>query len=157
MVVLASGGVRARSGPPPDPMSFRSESRDWLGLPAGGFAGEIPEFPLAAGERYAAELALWDELWRKPQGFAWSQLGLKFQVAAYVRAFLESVTPDASAGLKTAVLRMETELGISIAGMRQNGWNISAPEQPADKPLRGGKAKQTSTGTWMAGVTVDGT
>ncbi|MFZ4843943.1 hypothetical protein [Mycetocola saprophilus] len=107
--------------------------------------------------RQDAELAFWADLWAKPQGFAWYQLGLKYQVAAYVRAYIESVEADASAGLKTAVLRMETELGISIAGMRQNGWNISAPEtKDTAKPPRGGKAKQTSTGAWLTGVNVAG-
>src|SRR5690554_3432139 len=99
---MASGGARARSGPAPDPDSYRSQNRDWIDLPAGGFAGVVPEFPL--GDALTVEVALWDELWLKPQAHAWNALGLKFQVAAYVRAFLESVQADASAGLKTAVL-----------------------------------------------------
>lgn len=178
---MGSGGPRARSGPPPDPASNRSADREWLALPRGGYRGPVPEFPLRnvvvhteyfedgnkirtpdddASESYReSELALWRDLWAKPQGFAWHQLGLKYQVAAYVRAFIESVSAGASAGLKTAVLRMETELGISIAGMRQNGWNISEPEPEAPtKPAprsRGGTKKQTSSGSWLTGVNVD--
>jgi hypothetical protein len=151
--------------------------KDWIDLPAAGYAGEVPEFPLPRaiqfntyfengkkvtepddGETAAvwdAELDLWAELWSKPQGAAWASLGLKFQVAAYVRAFLESVKADAVSGLKTAVLRMETELGLSIAGMRQNGWRISdgtaaAPAQSAPA------ARKTSSGDWLKAVSVEG-
>lgn len=150
---MASGGARARSGPAPDPDSYRSQNRDWIDLPAGGFAGVVPEFPL--GDALTVEVALWDELWLKPQAHAWNALGLKFQVAAYVRAFLESVQADASAGLKTAVLRMETELGISIAGMKQNLWRIADGSESAvvsGKPA----ARKTSSGDWLKAVSVEG-
>ena len=58
----------------------------------------------------------------------WAQLQLEFEVAAYVRAFLESVEPEASAGLKTAVLRMSAELGLSTVGMGQLRWKFSVDE-----------------------------
>lgn len=151
--MMPSGGARARSGPAPDPDSYRSQNRDWIDLPAGGFAGEVPEFPLL--DAGSSELALWAELWQKPQAHAWSALGLKFQVAAYVRAFLESVQADASAGLKTAVLRMENELGISIAGMKQNLWRVGDSVPAVSAPPATGK-RQTSTGEWLEGINVEG-
>jgi len=58
----------------------------------------------------------------------WDQLGLEFQVAAYVRAFIESVEAKASAGLKTAVLRMEAELGLSTVGMNALRWKFAIDE-----------------------------
>lgn len=138
---MPSGG-HARSGPPADPNALRrdrKDDREWVVLPAGGFDGRIPTFPLAgvADE----ERKLWRKLWRKPQGAMWSKMGLDFQVAAYVRAFLESVEPGASAGLKTAVLRMEAELGLSTVGMGQLRWKIAADElserrEDAAKPAR---------------------
>lgn len=76
---------------------------------------------------------MWDELWLKPQAHAWSALGLKFQVAAYVRAFLESVEAGASAGLKTAVLRMEAELGLSLPGMGAFRWRFAEDELGAKR------------------------
>ncbi|MEV4777466.1 hypothetical protein [Microbacterium sp. LWH12-1.2] len=79
------------------------------------------------------ELSLWAELWHKPQGHMWAALGLKWQVAAYVRAFSESVLPEASAGLKTAVLRMEAELGLSTVGMGQLRWQIATDEVSAQR------------------------
>jgi hypothetical protein len=174
---MVSGGARARSGPAPDPDSYRSLGREWVDLPAGGFVGDVPDFPLpkcavfdvyfvdkqrvrefnaeATEDLWAQELELWAELWAKPQAAAWFSLGLKFQVAAYVRAFLESVKADAVSGLKTTVLRMETELGLSVAGMRQNGWQIS--DGPAVAPRQSAmQARKTSSGDWLKAVAVEG-
>ena len=174
---MPSGGKRARSGPAPDPNSYRSMDREWIDLPAAGYAGEVPEFPLPRAIQFNkffedgkkvtekdddeteavwdAELELWADLWSKPQAAAWASLGLKFQVAAYVRAFLESVKADAVSGLKTAVLRMETELGLSIAGMRANGWRISDGTAPAPATTAPA-ARKTSSGDWLKAVSVEG-
>lgn len=138
---MASGGARARSGPPADPNALRRDRKDdkaWVALPAEGFQGDLPEFPLASF--LPSEWELWKRLWRKPQAFMWAQLQLEFEVAAYVRAFLESVEPEASAGLKTAVLRMSAELGLSTVGMGQLRWKISVDEvaerREESKPVR---------------------
>jgi hypothetical protein len=131
---MASGGARARSGPAPDPNALRRDRADdkaWVDLPAEGFAGEVPEFPLP--DALVSEVSLWAELWRKPQAAMWDALGLKWQVAAYVRAFVESVQEKASAGLKTAVLRMEAELGLSTVGMGQLRWRIASDELAAKR------------------------
>lgn len=126
---MTSGGARARSGPAPDPNALRRDRKDdaaWVSLPVEGFAGEVPAFPLA--DALVSETALWVELWAKPQAVMWDRLGLKWQVAAYVRAFIESVQEKATSGLKTAVLRMEAELGLSTVGMGQLRWKIAADE-----------------------------
>lgn len=150
---MPSGGARARSGPAPDPSALRRDRKDdkeWLSLPAEGFKGVAPIFPLpkilvynvywvdkervreldegATEARWDAETSMWDELWQKPQAAMWDALGLKFQVAAYIRAYLESTGPDSNAGLKTAALRMEAELGLSTVGMNALRWKFSADE-----------------------------
>jgi hypothetical protein len=112
---------------------------------------ESPSWPFEP--RGLDETDMWARLWRKPQAFMWDRLGLGDQVAAYVRAYTESTEPGASAGLKTAVLRMETELGISVAGMRQNGWRISGASAPVEAPPA---ARQTSSGDWLKAVSVEG-
>lgn len=147
---MGSGGSRPRSGPAPDPNALRrdrKDDREWIDLPSEGFTGDVPAFPLpripvyneyyedkkkvrefdveATDERRESELALWAALWCKPQGFMWHALGLEYQVAAYVRAFLESVGPDSNAGLKTAALRMEAELGLSTPGMSTLRWRFA--------------------------------
>ena len=126
---MPSGGARARSGPAPDPNALRRDRKDdaaWVVLPAEGYDGPVPEFPLTGATH--AEVDLWSRLWRKPQAVMWAKLGLEFEVAAYVRAFLESVAVEASAGLKTAVLRMAAEIGLSLPGMHQLRWKFAADE-----------------------------
>ena len=129
---MASGGARMRSGPAPDPGSFRSGAKDWVTLPAEGFTGTAPDFPLPSA--LGAEMDLWAELWRKPQAVMWDKLGMKYQIAAYVRAFLESVEAGAVSGLKTAVLRMEGELGLSLPGMTSFHWKFSEDEVATRRP-----------------------
>ena len=126
---MTSGGARARSGPPADPNALRRDRKDdagWVTLPAGGFTGDVPSFPLP--QALTAEVELWNTLWVKPQAAQWSRLGLEFEVAANVRAFLESVEAEASAGLKTAVLRMSAEIGLSLPGMHSLRWKFSEDE-----------------------------
>lgn len=140
---MPSGGARARSGPAPDPMALRRDRKDdaaWVTLPAEGFQGDVPDFPLS--DALAVEVELWSKLWRKPQAAMWSKLGLEFEVAAYVRAFLESTVAEASAGLKTAVLRMGAEIGLSLPGMHSLRWKFSEDEigakRAASAPARSG-------------------
>lgn len=126
---MSSGGARARSGPPADPNSARSELRKdgkgWTDLPA-RFSGRAPAWPL---ERQSeAETSLWKVLWRKPQAAMWRRQGLEWQVAAYVRSFLESTEPGAPASLKTAVLRQEDTLGLSTVGLNALRWRITEDE-----------------------------
>lgn len=140
---MVSGGPRNRSGPAPDPLALRRDRKDdaaWVTLPAEGFQGDVPEFPLA--DAMTSEVELWVKLWSKPQAVMWSKLGLEFEVAAYVRAFLESTVADASAGLKTAVLRMGAEIGLSLPGMHSLRWKFSVDELGAKRvaavPARSG-------------------
>lgn len=141
---MTSGGARARSGPAPDPNALRRDRRDdqgWETLPAGGFDGEVPAFPLPVA--LEAEVELWETLWKKPQAAMWSKLGLEYEVGAYVRAFLESVEAEASAGLKTAVLRMSAEIGLSLPGMHSLRWKFSEDEvaEIRDEKLRAVSAR----------------
>lgn len=136
---MPSGGARARSGPGADPASLRSASKSWVDLPE-RFEGNVPKFPLAGVS--PAERKLWHELWRMPQASEWSRLGLKFQVAAYVRAFLESVEPGCSATLKTSVQRMEDTLGISPSALNSLRWRIRRVDDAAqDRKSIGGRSR----------------
>lgn len=135
---MASGGARARSGPAPDPNALarnKNTDRGWTTLPAEGRTGKAPAWPLT---KNAAQEKMWARLWRKPQAVQWEALGLEDQIAAYCRAYHESVAPSAPAGLKTAVLRMEDNLGISPAGMASHRWKIAVASAPADPPASDG-------------------
>ena len=150
---MTSGGPRRNAGRAPDPNALRRDRKDdaaWVTLPAGGYDGEIPEFPLARISVYEIyfedkkrikvfdpdateslrdrEVDLWGKLWQKPQAHMWAKLGLEYEVAAYVRAFIESTGPDSNAGLKTAALRMAAEIGLSLPGMHSLRWKFSEDE-----------------------------
>jgi hypothetical protein len=150
---MPSGGARARSGPAPDPNALRRDRKDdadWVSLPAEGYAGPVPEFPLeriacfdiywedkqrvkefdakATEARHDREVSLWETLWAKPQASMWAKLGLEYEVAAYVRAYIESTGADSNSGLKTAALRMAAEIGLSLPGMHSLRWRIAEDE-----------------------------
>lgn len=178
---MASGGRRARSGPAPDPLSRTSlvNGREFTVLPLEHDVA-VPEFPLepipvydiywankervkefdkdATDAARSAELELWSVLWGKPQACMWERLGLSYQVAAYVRAYIESTGPESNAGLKTAVIRMEAELGISTSGMLQNGWVLETPAVDGTSSSSRSTApkRQTTNGAWLTGVKVEG-
>lgn len=166
---MSSGGARMRSGPAPDPNALRRDRKDdagWTILPSEGFQGDVPEFPLpravqfesyfedgkkvtepdaaATLQVWEAETELWGQLWRKPQAAMWAKLSMEYEVAAYVRAFIESVRSEASAGLKTAVLRMSAEIGLSLPGMHSFRWKFSEDQVAAKReaaslaPVRSG-------------------
>lgn len=121
-----------------------------MALPPEGWDGEPPAWPFEPRDQ--AELDMWARVWRKPQALMWDRLGLGDQVALYVRAYLEAAESEASATLRNTVLRMETELGLSVAGMRQNGWDIESPITAESKPA----ARRTSSGDWLKAVSVEG-
>ena len=122
--MASHGGARSRSGPAPDPLALRRERSDdaaWTTLPLEGFSGVVPDFPLTRASDL--ELELWVRLWARPQAVMWSKLYMDLEVAAYVRAFLESVEADASAGL-----RMAAEIGLSLPGMHSFRWKFAEDE-----------------------------
>lgn len=155
---MASGGARARSGPAPDPAALRRDRTDdasWVTLPIEGYRGDVPDFPLpaipvydiywvdkqrvkefdedATKALYERETDLWASLWAKPQAFMWSKLGLKYEVAAYVRAYVESTAAESNSGLKTAALRMAAEIGLSLPGMHSLRWTFAEDELGAKR------------------------
>lgn len=174
---MVSGGSRARSGPAPDPSALRRDRKDdadWVTLPVEGFTGDVPPFPL---ERIAVydvyyedkrrvrefdpdatealsqrEVDLWEKLWRKPQATMWAKLGLEFEVAAYVRAFIESTGPDSNAGLKTAALRMAAEIGLSLPGMHSLRWKFGADELAAKRQAQAPARKGPSAKERLAAL-----
>jgi len=126
---MSSGGARMRSGPAADPNSLRQDrksgGKDWVDLPTSPVEN-VPACPLV--EPTALELELWDELWQKPQGHMWVSLGLKHQVALYVRNLVRASAPDGKAAWMAPLLRQEAELGLSTVGMGHLGWRFGSDE-----------------------------
>lgn len=131
---MPSGGARNRSGPPPDPTSGRSDRRGFslTALPNEGYRGSIPEFPLpGALER---ELTVWGSLWRTPQACAWARESWRWpNVADLVRLQVRGEALDAPVNIATVVRQLRADLGLTPAGLKENGWAIAAADiEPAE-------------------------
>lgn len=155
---MTSGGARPRSGPAPDPRSKRSQDRAWVVLPADPGVEILPAWPFPPAQ--PAELKQWERVWSMPQARMWQRSHLHAQVAQYVRALVASMEPDAGPSMKQTVLRMESELGISITGMLKHGWLHETPPEETSKPAARSKTttakRRTTSGTWLEGVNVRG-
>ncbi|GAB2951991.1 hypothetical protein GCM10027280_45480 [Micromonospora polyrhachis] len=160
---MARGGARNRSGPTPDPKSARSDRRSYklTALPAEGYDGEVPDFPLpdlpvwheyfvdkqkvreldqeATEDRSDRERELWRWAWRTPQACAWSTQPWRWHaVAMWVRTSALCESSDATAADKNSLHRFADQIGLSPAGMKENGWAIAVDEVAA-------KREQTTT------------
>lgn len=149
---MTRGGARNRSGPSVDPTSGRSDARGLTfgQLPVGGFEGDVPAFPLPKSLRYEwvyeeksrhrvvseelteafrdRELAVWEEAWSTPQAYAWSTEAWRWTIIAeYCRLkTVVEVEPDANASLVGHMRQYRDQLGLTPAGMKENGWVIAA-------------------------------
>lgn len=131
---MPPGGARNRSGPLPDPNSGRSERRglSFTTLPSEGYKGDPPEFPLP--DVTIRELIVWNEAWRTPQAAAWAQEPWRHRtVAMWVRWSVRMEDPEAGASLVAQVIRLADQIGMTPAGLRENGWTISQDEVSAKR------------------------
>lgn len=167
---MGSGGARNRSGPGVDPTSGRSDQRGikLTALPASGYTGEIPEFPLpvavayvfaededgrrrrttdqeATDEQRSRELEVWCEAWRTPQAIAWERESWRWPIVAeYCR--LKTIIerdPGANATLVGQLHRFRDQIGLTPAGMKENGWAI-APDVVSEKRQEHAEAAKTT-------------
>lgn len=124
------GGARNRSGPPPVPGSMRSEGLGLsvANLPNEGYQGVVPEFPIPGGD--GREVEVWAEVWRTPQAAAWAFESWRWPIVAEycrLKAIVEA-DPAASAALVAQLHRYRDQIGLTPAGLRDNGWVIAQPE-----------------------------
>jgi len=106
-------------------------------LPAGGRPGKPPKWPLS--EASADELALWAQLWKQPQAYAWERIGSERVVARYCRLLNIAEMRESAgaairgvAGLLGEVRQLEDRLGLSPMAMLRLRWQI-APDEVAEK------------------------
>jgi len=135
---MASGGARNRSGPKPTQDSARSDRRGFklTALPAQGYAGDIPDFPLPRPAK--RELALWTRAWRTPQACAWSMPSEQWRgytVALWVRVAYRCELKDASASLMGQLHRFGDQVGMTTAGLAELGWVVAVDEVTEKAPV----------------------
>lgn len=160
---MARGGARNRSGPPANPTSGRSEARGFklTALPSEGYQHNAPEFPLqpivlfteyfegqgkdrtkikerdeAQTESFRErEADVWAEAWTTPQAAAWSMQSWRWPIVAeYCRMkTVVEFDPTASAALIGQLHRYRDQIGLTPAGLKENGWAIAADEVAAKR------------------------
>jgi hypothetical protein len=167
---MTSGG-HARSGPPVDPSSARSDARGikFNALPAEGYAGTPPRFPLStrlvyrweyedkrrfqvldmeATEMVAErEAELWAWLWTTPQACAWatrSEAWRLMAIAHYARVLVICESSDATAADKGSMRSLGDDVGMSPAGLRQNGWAVAQDAIGEKRAEKAEPAKRSS-------------
>lgn len=155
---MARGGARNRSGPQPDPSSGRSDRRglSFAALPAHGYDGPVPEWPLPRRTVWATvsedgakwreldeaatagvaerEAALWAWAWRTPQAWAWAQPSESWRlhaIAMWVRTQVVCESSDATAADRGSLHRFADQIGMTPAGLKENGWSIARDEVAA--------------------------
>lgn len=124
---MARGGARNRSGPRPDEHSLTSARKGlrFRPLPAEGHQGEPPRFPLSRPK--PRELAVWEEVWKTPQAVAWAEEPWRWRtVAMWVRWSVRMEAPDAPSSIGPVVIRLADQIGLTPAGLKENGWKIGA-------------------------------
>ncbi len=131
---MPRGGARNRSGPSKDPNSGASMRAGFTlrTLDAEGYTGEVPVWPLE-GES-AREAAIWSTLWTYPQAIAWAAEPHRwFTIAMYVRTLATAEHPGAAVTAATVgnLHRFADQIGLTPAGLKENGWKVGAPE-PAE-------------------------
>jgi len=151
---MARGGARNRSGPAADPTSGRSDRRGYklTALPSEGYTGDVPDFPLpGVNDR---EVDVWGILWATPQACAWSMESWRWlNIADLVRLQVRGEAHDAPVNIATVTRQLRADLGLTPAGLKENGWAIAVDavaakrdehdEQAATPASRSSRAKLT--------------
>lgn len=156
---MPKGGARNRSGPQKQEHSGRSDRAGFTltALPSEGYRGEVPDFPLAkvsvydvyfedkkrvkefdadaTQARWERELDLWSWAWSTPQACAWSVEPWRwFAVAMWVRTSALCESSEATAADKNSLHRFADQIGLTPAGLKENGWKIAADEVADRRP-----------------------
>lgn len=107
----------------------------------------IPDFPLpfASGlddEVRSRELEVWVEAWRTPQAAAWAREAWRWSIIGEycrLKAVVEAA-PDKSAALVGQLHRFRDQIGLTPAGLKENGWAIAADEVASKRVERDDRA-----------------
>jgi len=127
---MPSGG-HGRSGPRPDPNSLKSATRGlaYIPLPAAGYSGGSPcaiDDILIPAPDPRREREVWEMAWTYPQAAAWRNEPWRWHtVAMWCRQAVKCELPGSSAPDMTALRQMADQIGLTPAGLKENGWKIA--------------------------------
>ncbi len=132
---MASGGARARSGPPPDPDALARErdKGEWRTLPERR-EGVPPTWPLPTSSKREREL--WEMLWADGRAVEWERQHLELTVANYVRVQHDAEKRSSFANMRTLAKQLAEDLGLTQGGMLRNRWQYATAVQSAPKRRR---------------------
>jgi hypothetical protein len=86
-------------------------------------------------DRREREAELWGWAWESPQAVAWADEPWRWHsVAMWVRLAALCESPDALAADKATLLRFADQIGMTPAGLRENGWTIEAVQAEVPAP-----------------------
>ena len=145
---MPRGGARNRSGPQADPDSLTSERRGltYKLLPREGFTGRVPAWPLPTAT--PRERALWKSLWRTPQAAAWNAERWRvYAVGMYTRWAVRAEDLEASASTLAQVHRLADQIGLTPAGLKENGWRLAVDELGAKRDASAPASTKTTSST----------
>lgn len=153
---MASGGARNRSGPAAAEDSGRSDRRGFslTALPAEGFTGTIPDFPLP--EMSDREFVVWSAAWRTPQACAWTMPSEQWRirtVALWTRLSVRCEDAEAGAALLGQLHRFADQIGMTTAGLAEMGWKVAVDEVGAKAAT---KSRAKSSRDRLQSVPADG-
>lgn len=146
--MVGHGGSRNRSGPAPSMFSARSDARDVraLRLPVGGYAGDFPPLFEHLPDPTDREGQVWAVMWKTPQASQWAKESWRWQsIAMYIRLYVRSEDPEATAATINACQRLADQIGMTPAGLKENGWLIVADDS-AENPDQQEKQKAAKRG-----------
>jgi hypothetical protein len=110
-------------------------------LPAEGYQGPIPPWPLA--RKSANDAQLWADLWRTPQAAAWAPMGLGTR-RAVARLVVMSRGAAGDARMSAEVRQLEQALGLLPLAMLRLGWAVATdelePRRDDDPPAGSGRS-----------------
>ncbi|WP_336791787.1 hypothetical protein [Gordonia malaquae] len=152
------GGARNRSGPAPSMHSARSDARDVRAtkLPVGGYAGDFPPLSELLVDATEREGIVWADLWRTPQAAQWAREKWRHRVVAmYVRWLVRAEDREATAATINAAQRLADQIGLTPAGLKENGWLI-VPDDSASNPEQVEKHEKVKASTRRAARTNGG-
>jgi len=118
-------------GPAPKPNARRRNVKPTsTQLPASGYDGLIPDWPLSKQDK--TEAAAWNAVWRLPQAAEWARGSHARTVARYVRALVVAEKRETTAFHLSEVRQLEDRLGLTPMSMLRLRWEI-APADVADE------------------------